>query len=992
MATKVRLTGWAAAILCMAVASVRAELRVETVGSPGSFAIVKDGKASEILVDPSDHAGVRRAAGDLSHDIERVSGVRATMPTPQGVAPASRILVGTLGQSPMIDRLVAERKIDVNAIKGKWEAYLIEVVNEPTPGAPPALVIIGSDKRGTIYGIYEVSEKIGVSPWHWWADVPPRKSESLFVSAGRLVQGPPKVKYRGIFINDEEPALGPWSRSKFGGVNSKMYAHMFELILRLRGNYLWPAMWGKAFNEDDPENPRLADEYGIVMGTSHHEPMIRAQKEWTSHRSKYGNGQWNYATNEEGLKRFWREGIERNKSYESLVTIGMRGDGDEPMVEGGDMAANSALLEKIVADQRRMLTEVMGKEAREIPQLWALYKEVADYYAHGMRVPDDVTLLWCDDNWGNIRRLPTPEERQRSGGAGIYYHFDYVGSPRSYKWINTNPLPKVWEQMNLAYQYGADRIWIVNVGDLKPMELPIDFFLRMAWNPEAMSAGTIRQFTIDWATRQFGPAHAGEIAEVVSKYAKYNAWRKPELLDANTFSHVNYREAERVVEAWQTLTREAERIGRELPAEMQDAYFQLVLYPTKGSATVAELHVATGQNRLYAKQGRASANERAARVRELFALDKALTDQYHTIAGGKWRHMMAQTRIGYTSWSDPRTNIMPTLSEVQPAEGSGLGVAVEGSDQAWPGGTGQPKLPAFDAVSRQRSHIDLFNRGTTPFDFTAVADQPWIKLGKASGNVTLQDRIEVQIDWNAVPQGNSRGVVTITQSGGETVNVAVEAVRRDDLAKVDSASQGGLPAFYGGLTGATAIVAANAHANIPAHGVRWEKIPDYGRGDSAVTVMPVTAASIEPTKDSPRLEYKVLIPEAGAVQVHLVTSTTLDFMPGRGLRVAVSFDDQPPVIVDAFANQTFADPERRPDKSSPAIRDWHRWVSDNARTLKTTVNVPTPGVRTLKVWVVDPGMVIETIVLHGDKARPSYFGPPPVGSTVHALPPSPTGR
>lgn len=977
MVEKLRLASWMAALLCVSAASARAELRVETVRSPGSFMIVSEGRATDILVDPSDHSGVRRAAGDLSLDIERVSGIRSPLPIPKESAPAGGILVGTLGHSPMIDRLVADRKIDVSSIKGQWEAYLIEVVNEPTPGAPPALVIIGSDKRGTIYGIYDVSEKIGVSPWYWWADVPPRKSKSLFVSAGRLVQGPPKVKYRGIFINDEEPALGPWARAKFGGVNSKMYAHMFELILRLRGNYLWPAMWGKAFNEDDPENPKLADEYGIVMGTSHHEPMIRAQKEWTSHRSKYGNGQWNYATNEEGLKRFWREGIERNKNYESLVTIGMRGDGDEPMVEGGDMAANSALLEKIVADQRQMLTEVMGREARQIPQLWALYKEVADYYAHGMRVPDDVTLLWCDDNWGNIRRLPTPEERLRSGGAGIYYHFDYVGSPRSYKWLNTNPLPKVWEQMNLAYRYGADRIWIVNIGDLKPMELPIEFFLKMAWNPDAMSAGKIRQFTVDWATRQFGPAHAEEIAEVVSKYAKYNAWRKPELLDANTYSHVNYREAERVVEAWQSLTREAERIGSTLPPEMQDAYFQLVLYPTKASATVVELHIATGQNRLYAKQGRAAANERAQRVRELFALDKELTDQYHSIAGGKWRHMMAQTRIGYTTWSDPRSNILPTLSEVQPTPAAGLGIAIDGSDQAWPGGNGEPKLPAFDSVSRQRSHIDVFNRGSTALDYAVSADQPWIKLSKVAGSVTQQDRIDVEIDWNVVPAGTSTGQITVSRTGGETVNVSVEAVRRDDLTSID-------PTAFGGLVGATSIPAADAHAKISAGGVRWEEIPDYGRGVSAMTVMPVTADSIQPSKDSPRLEYKVLIPNPGPVQVNFVTGTTLDFMPGRGLRLAVSFDDEPPVIIDAFANQSYADPQKRPDRSSPAIRDWHRWVSDNARTMKSTHQVNTAGVHTLKVWVVDPGVVLQSIVLHGDKARPSYFGPPQTRSIGRA--------
>jgi hypothetical protein len=511
---------------------------------PGSFTLAENKTTPPLVVDAADWPGVLRATRDLQSDLERVSTLRPEIVALSGVGgvPSPRktaVLIGTLGRSPLIDELVRTGKIDASAIAGRWEAFLIQIVEKPLHGLDRALVIAGSDKRGTIYGIYELSEQIGVSPWHWWADVPVARRAALYVKPARCVETGPAVRYRGIFLNDEAPALTGWAQEKFGGLNQQFYTKVFELLLRLRANYLWPAMWSNAFNEDDPDNARLADEYGIVMGTSHHEPMIRAQQEWKRH----GSGPWNYTTNAEVLKKFWSDGIRRNRDFESLVTLGMRGDGDEPMSE----EANVALLQGIVADQREILVRETGRPVETIPQLWALYKEVQEYYERGMRVPDDVTLLWCDDNWGNIRRLPTPEERKRPGGAGVYYHFDYVGGPRSYKWLNTVTLSKTWEQMNLAWQYGADRIWIVNVGDLKPMEFPIEFFLRYAWAPARWPHEKLGEFGRLWAEREFGPVHAAEVAELVDTYTKFNGWRKPELLAPDTFSLVNYNEAERVL-------------------------------------------------------------------------------------------------------------------------------------------------------------------------------------------------------------------------------------------------------------------------------------------------------------------------------------------------------------------------------------------------------------------------------------------------------------
>jgi hypothetical protein len=647
------------------------------------------------------------------------------------------------------------------------------------------------------------------------------------------------------------------------------------------------------------------------------------------------------------------------------------------MIKGDDMAANAALLEKIVADQRKILGEKMNADVTKIPQMWALYKEVSDYYDHGLRVPDDVTLLWCDDNWGNIRRLPTADERNRAGGAGIYYHFDYVGGPRSYKWLNTNPLPKVWEQMNLAYHYGADRIWIVNVGDLKPMELPIEFFLKMAWNPDAMPKEQIADFTRAWATREFGPTHAAAIADIVTKYAKYNGWRKPEMTDANTYSQVNYQEADRVIESWRAITAQAEKIYADLAPEYRDAFFELVLYPTKASATVIELHIATGRNHLYAAQQRASANQQAQRVRELFKLDQELSDQYHKIAKGKWNHMMSQTRIGFTSWQDPKTNILPKLTEVKPVEGASLGVAIEGSDSAWPGGKGEAKLPAFDSLNQQTWPIDVFNRGDKPFAFTAIADKPWIKISKTSGTVDRDQRLWVSIDWSAAPIGKADGAITVSRADAEKVTIAVSTVR------ADNATRESLAGAVGGLTGPIALAAADATANVKAGSAKWEAIPDYGRGAAGMSIFPVTAPSViaPETGTSPHLEYKIFLPEAGEYRVDVITGPSLNFAPGRGVRIALSLDDQKPQIIDAFADQI--DKNGRTD-IAPAIRDWSKWVTDNARTMKSAHTIDGAGVHTLKLWMVDPGVVVEKLIVHRNDLRPSYFGPPELSAAAPA--------
>ncbi len=643
-----------------------AEPFITTEKTSGSIALKEKTFHLSIFTNSGTDQGIMRAVKNLQTDFEKVTGEQPVILNRISGLQSPLLIIGTVGTKSVIDDLIRQKKLDGRGLIGKREKYIIQNVSNPFPGVSEAIVIAGSDKRGTIYGIYEMSQQIGVSPWYYWADVPVEKKENLYFKKGIYTDGEPAVEYRGIFLNDEEPSLGGWARSTFGGVNSKFYEKVFELILRLKGNYIWPAMWGKAFYDDDALSGPLANEMGIVMGTSHHEPMALAQTDWHRYIKKNNlPNVWDYAKNGEVLQKFWKSGLERSKNWEKLVTVGMRGDGDEAMGEG----TNISLLEKIVKDQRKIIVDVTGKKAEKTPQVWALYKEVQDYYDKGMRVPDDVILLFCDDNWGNVRKLPDLSKPLHKGGYGIYYHFDYVGGPRNSKWINISPIQRVWEQMNLSYEHKVDKLWVVNVGDLKPMEFPISFFLEMAWNPKQFNTKNLLEYTEKWAAQQFGEKHAKEIARMINLYAKYNRRVTPETLDSKTYSLENYHEFEVVLNDYRALAVEALRLKEQIPAEYQDAYYQLVLYPIDACSNLYEMYYAVAKNRELAAKKDPEANFYADKVKVCFERNAYLDKQYNNvIAGGKWKHMMDQMRIGYKSWADGKENIMPEVIYVSDAE------------------------------------------------------------------------------------------------------------------------------------------------------------------------------------------------------------------------------------------------------------------------------------------------------------------------------------
>ncbi len=637
--------------------------------SEGSTSLVLNETPVRVLIDENADPAVVNVAKNFVEDLYRVSGRKSKLLTHPPKGQEAIILIGDVEHSPLLKSLVDQGKLDVEPLLGQWEAFQVTTVRQPWPGVDKVIVVAGSDRRGAVFGTYDLSSQMGISPWHYFADVSVDKRKNVYLTSGKRIEKP-SVRYRGIFINDEDPALSSWAQQQFGGVNSQMYEHVFELLLRLKGNYIWPAMWApKSFHLDDPKSAVIANEMGIIMGSSHHEPLTRAQSEWHRLEEEYGGGEWNYASNSDNLKRFWRDALKRmqkganNISFENLLTVGMRGDGDAPMSEGTAIS----LLEKIVHDQRQLIEEVTGKLAKETPQIWALYKEVQDYYDQGMTVPDDVTLLFADDNWGQIRRLPT-KNIDREGGFGVYYHFDYVGVPRNYKWLNTTQIEKVWQQMNLAYERRARQVWIVNVGDIKPMEFPLSFFMDLAWDPEAMSVQDLKNYPVEWARKQFDHTQADEIAYLISQYSYLASHRKPELLNEDSYELGEMRrdsliegEWSHVIKEWRDLVVKLEQVKAKVRPEDEAAFFEIVEFPIRAFANLHELYFATAWNRRLASHFDPRGNVFLGDARQAFDMDKALTDKYHSMLEGKWDGMMSQVHMSYTIWNDPTHQNMPPV-------------------------------------------------------------------------------------------------------------------------------------------------------------------------------------------------------------------------------------------------------------------------------------------------------------------------------------------
>ena len=606
-----------------------------------------------------DEAITKYALINLKNDLTNVLGEEAILATE---SKNSKIIVAT------IDTSLAKSQKNYELLRealNKKEQYIITVFEGQ-------LQLIGNDRRGTIYAIYEFLSQIGVSPWHYWMDVPIKKQAELYLNEPFFLIDAPKVEMRGFFINDEWPAAGNWATKHFGHLmnekgekmnsfNHLYYEKLFDLLLRLKGNFIWPAMWDSAFYADDPENSKLAQKMGVIIGTSHHEPMGRNHQEWIRNHGQYGNGDWDYESNQEGLEKYFRQGIERSYQTEDIFTLGMRGNGDEAMGEG----ENISLLEQIINKQRKIISEVTGRSAKETPQIWALYKEVQDYYDKGMRVPDDVILLLCDDNWSNLRKLPSLENRDRKGGFGIYYHYDYVGGPRNSKWINVSQIQRTWEQITLAYNYGVRKLWVVNVGDLKGQEYPLSYFMDLAWNPE-QSLEEMEGYTKNWVEKQLGGNYINDASKLLAAYSKLNMTISPELLDKDTFSlEIDY-EFERILANYRDLSNQAGQLFVLMPEEYRQVYEQLIYFPLVATANLYEMYYAQVIN--WKSNDTKIVNQAADKVEWCFKRDAELTSHYNSLNNGKWEHMMSQTHIGYHDWQEPEYQIMLEIRRLKSEE------------------------------------------------------------------------------------------------------------------------------------------------------------------------------------------------------------------------------------------------------------------------------------------------------------------------------------
>ena len=723
-------------------------------------------KGAAVSFSEQEYEGVKMAIRNLQNDMQKVMGTTATTTD-------VTIVIGTLGKNPAID------KLKLADLKGKREKFII------TTTADNTIVIAGSDRRGTIYGIYELSRQLGVSPWYWWADVPVEQHEEAYMIKGTYTDGEPAVEFRGLFLNDEAPCLTSWVKNTFGTDygDHRFYEKVFELILRLRGNMLWPAMWGWAFYADDAENGRTADRMGIIIGTSHHEPMARNHQEYARHRREWGA--WNYQTNQAKLDQFFREGIERMKGTEDIVTIGMRGDGDEAMSEEAD----TKLLQRIVENQRKIIKEVTGKPASKTTQVWALYKEVLDYYDKGMRVPDDVIMLLCDDNWGNVRRVPTTDrERRHAGGWGLYYHVDYVGAPRNTKWINVTQTQQMFEQLSLAYDYGIQRMWILNVGDLKPMEYPIQLFLDMAWSPKEYTQQNVADHTRRFFGAVFTPAVADEAADIYNRNCQYMARVTPEMLDAKTYN-LKTGEWKQVADDYVRLEARALRLYEDVPAEARDFYRQLVLFPVQAMSNLYDMYHAQAMNQQLARQGSPDANAWAAQVARCFRRDSLLCHHYNKVmSGGKWDGFMTQKHIGYTSWNDnfpadrlPATTI---VGDNAPggytfAHGNGY-VAMEAEHYHEAKAAEGTQWTVYPDYGRTRSAVAL-----TPYTAPVSDATLSYRFTLPEGTTTVKVHVIVKSTLDFLNVGGHEYTVSLDGSAPQTVNFNKTLVDRQPYMYTD---------------------------------------------------------------------------------------------------------------------------------------------------------------------------------------------------------------
>lgn len=634
------------------------EVLVEAKASADAFPIVTELETSSLFVSPTEATVVKKTAAMFVDDVERVTNKKPSLSFSKKLSGKRVIVFGTLGNSPFIDKLVKQGKVNAKAIANGWEQYIIQVVKNPVKGIDEALVVVGSDKRGTAYGILGISEKMGVSPFYWWTDIPVKQQKEVWIS-GKEISKRPSVKYRGFFINDEDWGLKPWSSKNYekdlGDIGPKTYAKVCELILRLKGNMLGPAMHectGAFYSH--PESKLVADSFGIMITTSHCEPLLintASKWEWNVKR----DGDWNYVTNPEGIRKKWNHRLDEASRFDNIYTMGMRGLHDAGLRGKLPIDQQTQLIGQVIKDQRTLLTNHIKKNIQDIPQIYIPYKEAMDVYENGLQVPDDITLVWVDDNYGYMKRVSNPQEQKRKGGSGVYYHLSYLGAPHDYLWLNTTPPVLMYEELMKAYHTGADRYWLLNVGDIKPMELGIKTFFDLAWNVDEYDINTINQHQSQFLGSVFGEAYTPRFQTILDTYYQLAWSRKPEFmgwerewdkkeytgLRDTEFSFQNYEEAQRRLRDYESLANNVKSLMNELPQAQRAAFFEVMGHPVMASYQMnRKFLMAQLNHELFAEGKKAEANWAARQAQEAYDSIAALNKEFNALLGGKWNGMM----------------------------------------------------------------------------------------------------------------------------------------------------------------------------------------------------------------------------------------------------------------------------------------------------------------------------------------------------------------
>lgn len=943
-----------------------------------AFTLASPRQTAAILYDASDAAVVKRAAELFAADVEAVTGRRPQVTSATGeTGPA--VIVGTVGGSALIRRLSEAGKIDTAPLEGAWERYLIQTVANPLPGIRKALVIAGSDRRGAAYGLFTLSELIGVSPWYWWADVPVKKHAALHVDAPPTYSQTPSVRYRGIFLNDEDWGLTPWASQTFeperGNIGPRTYAKVCELLLRLKANYLAPAMHpvSTSFNQI-PENKLVADTFAIVMGSTHCEPLLlNTASEWDTQTM----GPWNYDKNKEGINRVLTQRVRENSPYENVYTLALRGLHDGAMSTTLPMHEKVRMLQQALLDQRRILAENIDRPVETVPQAFTPYKEVLEIYSNGLELPDDITIVWPDDNYGYMKRLSGVREQRRTGRSGVYYHVSYLGVPHSYLWFSTTPPSLMYEELRKAYDTTADRLWLVNCGDLKGSEMQVSLFLDMAWDIGRFTADNVVTYPARWLAGIFGEAYYDRLEAMTREHLRLAFPRKPEYMgwgyhwnrfDHNCeqltdtdFSFTNYDEAQRRLEAYRQLGARAEALLHEIGDEARPAFYQLVYYPLRGAELMNRMTLGGQRNRWYARQGRAATNAVRDEVQRCYDSLQVITRGYNSLLGGKWNHMMSmrQNYDGVSAYFN-----LPHLATHDAAGAPRLALQVAGEDVT--GARAFHALPAFDNYLRRTYPVEIYNRGGGTLAWTAHASEPWVVLSKSAGKTADEERITVGIDWEKAPSGNAVPAQIVFRAGEQSEKVLVS------LFNPTAPSRAELRGIYVENNGCVSIPAAGCHRVRENDRIKITVVEDLGiEGPALQLGDPTAPLQIFRSRDVPCAEYDFYAFDAGSVDVYTYVLPTFPLHADRDFRIGenTNTDTKYSVQIDDGA---LASPSSSHVEYSQV---WFESVLRNCAVNKSTLHIDKPGRHTLRIRVGDPGIVLQKIVLDFGGMKRSYLGP-----------------